>query len=86
MGADPRDFVFVTERPALIGTFTIGVPTLKPFFVSIVSGMRQRNYQLFVIETRKGSPMVGTSNYLGLDPTAASLARVLAASSARSRA
>lgn len=66
-GADARDFVFVAERPQLVGSFKISGAGPRPFFVSIVSGSvpRQNNYQLLVMEKRKGSPMLGTSRHNG---------------------
>ncbi|NOU26850.1 MAG: hypothetical protein HOO96_02995, partial [Polyangiaceae bacterium] len=65
--ADARDFVFVADRPVLIGSFKVSASGLRPFYVSLVSGSdtRQHNFQLFVMEKRKGSPMLGTSRHNG---------------------
>jgi len=66
-GDDARDFVFVADRPVLVGTFKVTAPGLRPFFVSLVSssGQRQHKFQLFVMEKRKGSPVLGTNRYDG---------------------
>lgn len=66
-GADARDFVFIADRPQLVGSFKVGGSGPRPFFVSIVSGYahRRNNFQLFVMEKRKGSPMLGTSRHNG---------------------
>ena len=66
-GADARDFVFIADRPQLVGSFKVGGSGPRPFFVSIVSGYtpQRNNFQLFVMEKRKGSPMLGTSRHNG---------------------
>lgn len=64
-GTDARDFVFVddvTARPFLTGSFQVDVPGGRPFFVAIVCGANHHeNFQVFVMEKRKGSPLLGTS-------------------------
>ena len=63
VGPAAREFAFVDDavrRPTLIGSFQIGgVGT--PFFVSlVVNESRSDDFQLFVIEKRRGSPVLMT--------------------------
>lgn len=65
-GADARDFVFVADRETVLGSFEVkGHDGALPFFVSVVSTSHPGAYQWFVMDRRKGSPLLGTSKVTG---------------------
>lgn len=69
VGSEARGFVFVEDidvRPILLGSFAVNVPNEAPFFVSVVVNENKTDsFQFFVMEKRKGSPTLGTSNIAG---------------------
>lgn len=66
-GDEARAFVFVDHvaaRPVLLGTFAVTAPNSQRFFVTVVVKANKTNeFQFFVMDRKKGSPILGTSNY-----------------------
>lgn len=65
LGKEARKFVFVEDvavRPILLGSFSVRVPGILPFFVSLVVKARKPDdFQCFIMDKKRGSPVLGTS-------------------------
>ena len=67
LGDAARDFVWVRERPIVMGTFMISVPELPTFFACVLSAPKdpENNYSLWIIKKPKTSLLMSTEAHEG---------------------